>query len=97
MIKPTVGRIVLFTPSKGDSMFQNGYNPPFAAHIAYVWSDSVVNLMVTSPEGQPEPRTSVTLVQDGEPKPEFGSYCEWMDYQKSVAKGEIGSMKTRSG
>jgi len=34
------------------------------------------------------PRCAITLRQEGDPLPS-GSYCEWMPYQKAVAKGEI--------
>jgi len=32
---------------------------------------------------------NVHLVQDGEDIPESGTYCQWMPYQISVARGEI--------
>lgn len=85
MIKPSPGRVVWFTPQQGDPTFSASYKPPFAAHIAYVWSDTCVNLMVISPEGQPLQQTSVTLLQEGDARPELGRFCEWMPYQKGQA------------
>jgi hypothetical protein len=78
MIKPTVGRVVLFTPVKAD--------PPikWAAIIAHVWSDTCVNLACFDSNGCAINKTSVPLIQDDAPKPaEF--YCEWMEYQKGQA------------
>lgn len=84
MIKPTVGRVVWYYPGPGDPTFSDSYAPPFAAHVAYVWSDRRVNLMVISPEGQPQQKSSITLVQEGDATPEHG-YCAWMPYQKGQA------------
>jgi len=80
VIKPTVGRVVLFHPHDDRSA-------TFAALVAFVHSDSMVNLMVSNQNGVPFAVTSVKLVQDGETPPESGAYCEWMAYQKSVASG----------
>jgi hypothetical protein len=84
MIKPTVGRVVWFYPHAGDSTLCQAPGEPLAAIIARVWSDRVVNLSVIDANGKQEPRTSVTLVQDGDEKPQ-GYYCEWMPYQKGQA------------
>src|ERR1700678_816712 len=87
IIKPTVGRVVWFTPARVDTDFDLGaYSPPFAAHVAYVWSENCVNLMVIGPEGHTLRYTSVTLIQADEPKPTLGRYCEWMPYQVGQAK-----------
>ena len=88
MIKPTVGRVVLFTPpsNAAESGFTGYSGQPMAALIAYVWSDYLVNLHVIDHSGVGHSRTSVPLVQEGDPKPEFGYYCEWMPYQIGQAK-----------
>jgi hypothetical protein len=44
--------------------------------VAYVWSDSVVNLTVSDHYGKTFGMTSVQLVQADEPRPANG-YCEW--------------------
>jgi hypothetical protein len=80
MIKPTVGRVVWFYPGEGDGLhhFRRSHGAdPMAAHVAHVWHDRMVNLMVINPNGHCDVRTSVSLRQDGDPEPQ-GSYCEWM-------------------
>jgi hypothetical protein len=89
MIKPTVGRVVWFWPSKVSSNF--GYHnseQPCAALVAYVWSDTCVNLHVIDQNGNGHSQTSVPLVQDTETAPANGYYCEWMPYQIGQAKKE---------
>ena len=79
MIKPTVGRVVWFHASGSKPEDQ-----PNAAILAYVHSDTMVNLTVFSENGQPYPVTSVFLYQgDGEKPASF--YCEWMPYQQGQA------------
>lgn len=91
MIKPTVGRVVWYRPSVTDMYsYPSGFGgpQPNAAIIAYVHSDSMVNLMVIDHNGNQHSRTSVPLIQDdvGEVNPVGGgSYCEWMPYQKGQA------------
>lgn len=86
MIKPTVGRVVHYRPGNADidgAMVRNG-DQPLAAIITCVWSDSCVNLVVFDANGVLHSRTSVLLLQDGNPRPR-GSFCEWMPYQKGQA------------
>ena len=80
MIKPTIGRIVWFTPMGIAHMQQ-----PYAAIVCHVWSDRCVNLAVFDQNGIVEQHTSVTLVQDDDERPDGGRYCEWMPYQKGQA------------
>lgn len=101
VIKPTVGRVVWFHPfeNSGEANFarhQDGQ--PYAAIIAHVHGDRLVNLSVFDANGASHPRTSVALVQDGEPSPRGGFYCEWMPYQKSqAAKTEAVEKATALG
>lgn len=83
MIKPTVGRIVLFTPSKHepDTFIQE---KQLAAIIAKVHSDKLVNLAVFDGHGVAHAKVSIPLLQDDDPVPK-GAFCQWMDYQKSQA------------
>ena len=83
MILPTIGRVVWYHPSSTDPGPSPG-DQPLAALVAHVWSDTCVNLAVFDANGTPYARSSVLLVQDGNPTP--GScYCEWMPYQKGQA------------
>jgi hypothetical protein len=81
MIKPSVGRVVWYRPEHVDPEEQ-----PFAAIVTYVWNDRLVNLAVFDHYGVIQTRTSALLVQEGDPKPEVGSYAEWMPYQIGQAK-----------
>lgn len=84
MIKPTVGRVVLFTPTAlEDNRFDKSQK--LAAMITYVWNNRMVNLVAFSPDGQPRGATSVTLLQDDDVPSELGYYAEWMPYQVGQA------------
>lgn len=89
MIQPTVGRVVWFHPAAHSQSANFAPSAVCAGTIAFVHSDSCVNLGVLDPLGVSHPRTNVPLIQDGEPAPEQGYYCEWMPYQKQVAAGKI--------
>ena len=89
MIKPTVGRKVWYWPSEYDL---NGLGAMVAAHlqpldatVVCVHGDRMVNLVVFDANGNMHKCLSVTLVQEGDTKPE-GRYCEWMPYQIAQAK-----------
>ncbi len=84
MIKPTNGRVVLYTPPKSSDL-PHSFGQTLAALIAHVHSDKMVNLMVIDANGHPHSITSVDLIQEGDTKPEWGNYCEWMPYQKGQA------------
>lgn len=88
IIKPTVGRAVWFYPwtNVADPEFARPFaGEPCAAIIAKVWNDSMVNLTVFDANGNPHSRTSIQLVQDGQPIPGLGGYCCWMPYQLGQA------------
>jgi hypothetical protein len=88
MITPTVGRVVWYHPVVSEEMLHSLptiMNQPLAAIVAGVWSDTCVNLAVFDANGNAHSRTSVLLVQDGEPIPGAGNWCEWMPYQKGQA------------
>lgn len=83
MIPPTVGRVVWFRPDPRESLVGND---GLAALIAYVWSDTEVNLAVFDANGSSHSRTSIELIQDPQQLENLtGSYCEWMPYQKGQA------------
>jgi hypothetical protein len=81
VVKPTVGRVVHYFPSPWD--YRDGQmvkhdEQPFAAHIAYVHSDTMVNLAMFDHNGRPFHRTSVEINVPG-------ARAQWMDYQKGQA------------
>jgi hypothetical protein len=100
MIKPTVGRKVYYRPSKSDltgpvPMTMQGnpsFNPqPLDATILAVWGDRCINVQVLDIMGKPFTKTSVALIQEGDPTPkdvdgnEVYGYVEWMPYQAAQA------------
>lgn len=80
-IKPTIGRVVWFYPSG----HREG-SLPHAAMIAYVHSDTLVNLGALDPNGRSYSETSVTLIQEGDAVPDGGRYATWMPFQIGQAK-----------
>lgn len=84
MIKPTVGRVVLFYPSKAADVPEP--SQPFAATVAFVHSDRCINIGYLDHNGQHHSACSVPLVQDDEvATTPAGYYAEWMPYQKGQA------------
>lgn len=76
-IKPTVGRVVHYHGISGVS--------EQAALIAYVHSDTMLNLGVFDENGVSYGATSVPLVQDGEEIQAGSHYATWMPYQVGQA------------
>jgi hypothetical protein len=96
VIKPTIGRVVWFHPSTHSAEAGFAPAPICAAIVAYVHSDSCVNLAVFDGNGASHPKTSVTLIQDSDAAPAGGYYCEWMPYQKGqAAKTEAAEAAAR--
>jgi hypothetical protein len=95
MIKPTIGRVVWFTPSTTPSPGFAHIDPaqPCAAMVTHVWSDRMVNLVVFDANGNPHGKTSVALLQDDDPKSPHGYFCEWMPYQVGQAKKHEGDIE----
>lgn len=82
MIKPTVGRVVWFYPAGVSHESQ-----PQAAFIAYVHSDTMINVGGFDHNGEPFGETSVLLLQDegSYGNPGGGPWACWMPYQKGQA------------
>ena len=81
MMSPTVGRVVYYNQgTKEDPKL-------LASIIAFVWSESMVNLMAIDPNGNPVSKTSVAQGTGA------GNW-DWMPYQKS--KAEAGNHNSES-
>lgn len=94
MIKPTNGRIVLYTPFNSElegtygmtvQRAVDGRVVPLTADIVAVWGDRCVNLLVKDANGKTFVCTSRTLLQDDDAGQKHGGYAQWMDYQKGQA------------
>lgn len=86
-IIPTVGRVVWYYPGKDDDLQRFNTvsaGKPLAAHVACVWSDTCVNLMVIDPNGNQTSRTSVYLYPGDGERPS-SCFAEWMPYQQGQA------------
>jgi hypothetical protein len=85
IISPTPGRVVWYTPTASEGLARIG-DAPLAAIVTGVWSDTCVNLAVFDANGNSHSRTSVLLLQEGNPRPGGGYFAEWMPYQIGQAK-----------
>lgn len=79
-INPTIGRKLYYWPDDHLAGQQ-----PHDATIVFVHSDSCINLACHDYNGNPYPKTSVPLVQEGEPTPDYG-YATWMPFQVGQAR-----------
>jgi hypothetical protein len=82
MIKPSIGRVVLYHPPFEPDSGSN--ERTFAAIICHVWSDTCVNLAVFDANGAAGNQTSVFLFQGDGERPS-SCYAEWMPYQLGQA------------
>ena len=89
MIKPSVGRVVLFHPSAYFAVARAAPGEPLPALVARVWSDTMINVGGFDANGGTFAASSVRLCQTDEDvaqaKSEGISYAEWMPYQKGQA------------
>lgn len=80
MIAPSIGRVVwVIRPFDTLDIKQ-----PEPALVTYVHGDRCINVAGFNANGTPFSLTSLTLIQDEEPKPE-GNFACWMPYQKGQA------------
>lgn len=86
MIKPTIGRIVWYNEADYNRVLQIDPKQSLAAIVAYVHSDTMVNLAVFDAVGGIHARTSVMLCQPNTDPGGASSWCEWMPYQVGQAK-----------
>jgi len=92
IIKPTVGRVVLYVVPKGDYLTTID-DDPIPAFVTAVINDRTINIHTFDVVGVTAGRASVPLVQPGDDIPSVGGYCKWMPYQigqaaKTEALGE---------
>lgn len=84
MIKPSLGRIVWYTPTATDPIAAD-QDGRCAAIVVNVHSDRQVSLGVLDAKGVWRLRVDVPLLQDDDKPPASGSYAIWMPYQKGQA------------
>ena len=82
VIKPTVGRVVLYRAVAGNPAFPA--DADHAALVAKVNDDGTLNLGVLDTHGTHHAMRNVPLVQDGETVP-AGHYAKWMEFQLGQA------------
>lgn len=94
VITPTIGRVVHYYPGPDDPT--PGDDGPLAALVTAVWTDTCVNLAIFNRNGSPEPNppTSITLVQPGVDPPLNERYCCWMPYQVKKSYGSESGEKS---
>lgn len=85
MIKPTVGRVVLFFQVNG--LIPRELGKPLPALVVYVHSDALVNLAVFDMYGHTHPVTNCRLVQPEETADLSNMFCTWMPFQVGQAPG----------
>lgn len=83
MIKPTVGRVVWFWAA-GRSQEEKG-EQPYAATVAFVHSDTLINISYVDYQGN-QGRWSSVLLWQGEGERPTAPHCSWMPYQVGQAK-----------
>lgn len=83
VIKPSIGRVVWFYP--GGKVALDSGRQPCSAQVAFVHSDSMINVGYFDADGYAKNATSVRLVQAGEAPPENGFFAMWMPYQQGQA------------
>ena len=81
MMVPTVGRVVYYNQGTVEDPKR------LASVIAWVWSETLVNLMVIDPNGVPSGKTSVSWGSGG-------GQWDWMPYQKQ--KAAVGDHNSES-
>ena len=81
MMVPTVGRVVYYNQGT------EGNLKLLASVIAWVWSETIVNLLVIDPNGVSSGKTSVSHGVGG-------GQWDWMPYQKQ--KAELGNHNSES-
>jgi hypothetical protein len=97
MIKPTIGRIVWFTPRQVHARQLSVLGPqPMAAQVCFVWNERMVNLDVTDHRGQHHAIPAVLLLQGDETYEPQGSSAEWMPFQRTAQAAQAAPVPVPS-
>jgi len=83
-IKPTIGRVVWYTPAPYETDITTLDDQPCVGHVTFVHTDTMVNLDVIDHVGKHHALPSIVLA-DCYSKSQPGE-AEWMPYQKSQAE-----------
>lgn len=84
MIKPTIGRVILFY-----SFAHTDGQQPWPALVAHVHSDRCINVGGFMENGEVFKDVAIPLLQDDDAVPASGSYATWMPYQIANAGGMV--------
>lgn len=95
MIIPTIGRVVWFYPQGAADLAQK--RQPHCALIAYVHSDSEINIAAFNQLGNTYSKQYVKLIQEGELTDGLQSFCCWMPYQQAQAARATQQQSAPSG
>lgn len=79
LIPPSIGRAVLYYPFGSATHADGGTVIPRSAHVAFVWSERLINIGFIDHNGVAGNATGVRLVQPGDEIPE-GPFCRWMPF-----------------
>jgi hypothetical protein len=91
IIRPTIGRVVLFRPDAETAAKLNMIDKdlataqPMTAQIVYVHDDYKVNIAGFDQYGHPFSGVNVALLTGNEAELPAGPYVYWMDYQLAQA------------
>jgi len=88
MIKPTIGRVVLFHPAQSDSFIKTHDEQPVPALVCRVHDNGNINVGGFDAHGDHFSRQNIALIQEGEAPPEHDHYAEWMPYQIKQAAAQ---------
>jgi hypothetical protein len=83
-IQPTPGRVVLFWSRRDDNIAKLPGQPLAAIISGVLTTVGKVNLSVFDAKGVPHGYENITLIQEGDARPD-GDFAEWMLYQKGQA------------